>query len=112
MTRGLGEFEQLILFALLRLGEGVSGVSVRQEIEARAGRSVSAGAVYTALERLEVRGFVSSRFGEPTPKRGGKRQKLYTLRPAGARALHRTHQAISNMARGRIGKLGKLAKEP
>ena len=61
----LGEFEQLILMALVRLRENAYGVSMRKEIEERTGRSISAGAIYTALDRLETRGFVSSRLGDP-----------------------------------------------
>jgi DNA-binding PadR family transcriptional regulator len=96
----IGEFEQLILFALVRLGPRAYGVTVRREIEARTGRAISPGALYTALDRLEKRGFVSSRLGEPTPERGGKRKRLYTLQPAGERALSRVYESLRQMASG------------
>ena len=67
MAALLGDFEQRILFALIRLGADAYGVTIREEIEARTGRAVSAGALYTALDRLEKRGLVASRLGEPTP---------------------------------------------
>lgn len=97
-----GEFEQLVLFALLRLGKGAYGVSIRQEIEARTRRNVSAGAVYTALERMEEKGYVASRLGDPTPERGGKRKKFYKLKPLGARALTRAYAGVQAMAEGLI----------
>jgi hypothetical protein len=76
------------------------GLSIREHIEARAGRPVSAGALYTALDRLEKRGLVSSRLGEPTPQRGGKRKRLYTVQPAGARALEEAYETLQRMAAG------------
>jgi PadR family transcriptional regulator PadR len=108
MADTVGDFEQLILFALVRLGRDAYGVSIRrirQEIEARAGRTVSPGALYTALDRLERRGFVASRLGEPTPARGGKRKRLYTLQPAGERALARVYESLRLMASGVAGRL-------
>ena len=64
MAHTLGDFEQRILFALIRLGVDAYGVTIRQEIETRTGRAISAGALYTALARLEKRGLVTSRLGE------------------------------------------------
>ena len=87
MASTIGDFEQRILFALIHLGADAYGVSIRDEIEGRTGRAVSAGALYTALDRLEKRGLVSSRLGDPTPERGGKRKRLYSVEPAGERAL-------------------------
>ncbi len=111
MDTRLGEFEQLLLFALVRLGEDAYGVTLRREIETRTSRQVSAGAVYTAMERLEARGFVSSFIGEPTPQRGGKRKKYYRLEPAGARALHRSYESLHEMAKGVIPKLARAASD-
>ena len=105
MAEFLGEFEQLILFAVLHLGGDAYGVTVREEIERRTGRAVSSGAVYTALERLESRGFVASRFGEPTPERGGRRKRHYRVEAAGVRALSRAYDAVRRMARGVTPKL-------
>ena len=100
MPLPLGEFEQLVLLALLRLGPEAYGVSVRREIETRAGRDVSISAVYTTLERLERKGLVRSRAGEPTAERGGRRRKHFELLPAGARALKLAHEAFTNMSAG------------
>jgi PadR family transcriptional regulator PadR len=100
MTHTIGDFEQLILLALVRLDADAYGVSIRTEIEKRTGRTISAGALYTALDRMEKRGLVASRLGEPTPERGGKRKRLYTLQPAGERALARVYEALRLMAGG------------
>jgi DNA-binding PadR family transcriptional regulator len=80
-------------------------VTIRREIETRTGRSVSPGALYTALDRLEKRGFVSSRLGDPTPERGGKRKRMYTLRPAGERALARVFESLRQMSNGVAARL-------
>ena len=100
MPNTIGDFEQRILFALVRVGADAYGVTIRAEIEARTGRAVSAGALYTALNRLETRGFVASRLGEPTPERGGNRKRLYTIRPAGERALAEVYESLRLMASG------------
>ena len=105
----LGDFEQLILMALVRLRENAYGVSMRKEIEERTGRSISAGAIYTALDRLESRGFVSSRLGDPTPQRRGRPRKFYRLEPPGAEALNRSYSALSRMAKGIGPQLADLA---
>ena len=109
MAHALGDFEQRILFALIRLGPDAYGVPIRADIEARTGRAVSAGALYTALDRLETRGLVSSRLGEPTPERGGKRKRLYTVQPAGERALAQLYESLRLMASGLATRL-KTAK--
>ena len=105
MPRTIGEFEQLILIALIRLGSDAYGVGIRHEIERRTGRTISAGALYTALDRLETRGLVSSRLGDPTPERGGKRKRLYTLQPAGERELARVYESLRLMASGMATRL-------
>lgn len=96
----LGEFEQLVLLALVRLGSDAYGVTVRREIETRAGRQVSISAVYTTLERLEQKGLVRSRIGEPAAQRGGRRRKHFELLPAGARALKVAYDAFISMSAG------------
>lgn len=96
----LGEFEQLVLMALVRLGDDAYGATVRREIEARTGWQVSISAVYTTLERLEQKGLVQSRIGEPTPQRGGRRRKHFELRPLGARAVRAAYEAVTGMAAG------------
>ncbi len=100
MRAYLGEFEQLLLFALVHLDDDAYGGRVREVIEARTGRSVSPGAVYTALDRLEQRGLVSSRLGDPTPQRGGKRKRYYRIEPDGVTLLKRSQDALARMARG------------
>ncbi len=105
MAEHLGEFEQMLLFALLRLRDEAYGVSIRQQIEARTGREVSSGAVYTALGRLERRGFVRSREGDTTPQRGGRRRKYYALLAPGADALQRSFLDVRQMADGMLARL-------
>jgi len=105
MRDTIGDFEQRILFALIRLGNDAYGVTIRREIEARTTRTVSPGALYTALDRLEKRGFVTSRLGDPTPERGGKRKRMYTLRPAGERALARVFESLRQMSNGVAARL-------
>lgn len=100
MRRHLGELEQLLLLALTHLRDDAYGVSIATLIADRTGRVLSPGAIYTALDRLERRGFVSSRWGDPTPERGGKRKRYYRLRSAGAAALSQAQEALARMARG------------
>ena len=106
MRTYLGEFEQLLLFAVLHLEDEAYGLRIREAIEAKTGRSISPGAVYTALDRLETRGLVSSTLGEPTPQRGGKRKRYYRVRPPGVELLRRSHESLARMARGLKPKLG------
>jgi DNA-binding PadR family transcriptional regulator len=96
----LGEFEQSALLAVAHLGENAYGVTIRREIEARTGRHVSIGALYTALDRLERKGLVSSSMSDPTPERGGRSRRYYVLRSAGATALRETRQRLDRMWAG------------
>ena len=96
----LGDFEQLVLLGVLRLGDDAYGAAIRQEIHARSGRDVSINAVYTTLERLETKGLLHSWTGEPTAQRGGRRRKFYALRPAGVAALRQAYRAFTAMADG------------
>lgn len=100
MSDSLGRFEELILLALLRLGPEAYGLALRREVEDRTGRDVSTGALYTALKRLERRGLVSSRVGEPTPERGGRRKKHYRLEASGVLALHNSYLDYTKMTKG------------
>lgn len=105
-----GTFEQLILFAVLELGEeDAYGVTIRETIEARTGRVVSSGAIYTTLGRLEERALVRSRVGEPGPGPGRPR-KYYALEPAGARALREAYEAVQAMAERVLPKLAERAE--
>lgn len=96
----LGEFEQLVLIALVRLGPNAYGATIRREIEARSERSLSISAVYTTLERLEQKGLVRSWIGEPTPERGGRRRKHFEMLPRGARALKAAYDTFVGMTAG------------
>jgi PadR family transcriptional regulator len=96
----LGDFEQLVLLGVLRLGDEAYGAAIRQEIHARSGRDVSINAVYTTLDRLEGKRFLRSWVGEPTPQRGGRRRKFYALTPVGAAALKQAYRAFTAMADG------------
>jgi PadR family transcriptional regulator PadR len=101
----LGDFEQLVLLGVLRLGDEAYGAGIRQEIHARSGRDVSINAVYTTLDRLEGKGLLRSWAGAPTAQRGGRRRKFYALRPAGMTALRQAYRAFNAMADGLEGRL-------
>ena len=96
----LGEAALLLLLALLQTPDEMYGVEIRALIEDRTGRTVSPGAIYTALDRLERRKLVSSRLGDPTPQRGGKRRRYYRIESAGAALLRASQRALARMARG------------
>jgi len=96
----LGEFEQLILLAILRLRNNAYGVTIRAELADRAGRSVAPGALYTALERLETKGLITSRMSDPTPQRGGRAKRHVTVTAAGRKALTRSVQAYERLLDG------------
>lgn len=102
MAKGdfLGEFEQLVLLALIRLEDDAYGMAVRREIEERAGRDVSIGAVYATLDRLEEKGLVRSKFGEPSKSRGGRAKKCFTITGAGAQSLEKSQEALRQMLDG------------
>lgn len=96
----LGDFEQIVLLAVVRLGEDAYGVPVRHEIEQRTGRSLTVGALYRTLDRLEEKGYVSSWFSDPTPERGGRSKRYFRVDPLGMRALHRSHEELAAMWEG------------
>ena len=96
----LGEFEQLVLLALVRLGEDAYGVAVQREIAERTGRVTSFATVYTALARLEAKGLVKAHLGEATPERGGRRKKFFTLHASGRRAVSASLRALRTMTGG------------
>ncbi|MEJ2239953.1 MAG: helix-turn-helix transcriptional regulator [Gemmatimonadales bacterium] len=91
----LGEFEQVVLLATMRLGPDAYGVTIKDEIEARTRRKVSLGAIYPTVDRLEEKGFVTSRAGEPTAERGGRSRRHIKIKPAGLRALRRSHEMLA-----------------
>ena len=90
----LGEFEHIVLLTVARLGDVAYGMAIRQEIEDRTGRSVAIGSVYAALDRMERNGYLGSDVGDPTPVRGGRAKRFYTLQTAGAEALNRSRKML------------------
>jgi PadR family transcriptional regulator PadR len=96
----LGEFEHLIVLALLRLEDRAYGVTVRQEIEFCTSREVSIGAVYATLDRLETKGYVRSHLGDPTPERGGRSKRFFRVTAKGVAAVNRTQRALQSMTEG------------
>lgn len=96
----LGEFEHIVLLALLRLQDRAYGVTVRREIQARTNREVSIGAVYATLDRLQTKGYVKSFLGEPTAERGGRSKRLFRITASGVTAVNRTQRALARMTEG------------
>ena len=104
----VGEFELLVLLALVRLGNGAYGASIRREIRERTGRDVAVGTAYMALGRLEERKMIASYVGLPTRQRGGRRRTHYLLDKEGERALGRGYRAIVAMAEGIHAELDRM----
>ena len=96
----LGEFEHIVVLALLRLSDRAYGVTVRQEIEVRTGREVSIGAIYATLDRLEAKGYVKSHVGDPTPERGGRSKRFFRVAAKGVAAVNRSQRALQSMTEG------------
>jgi DNA-binding PadR family transcriptional regulator len=99
-TETLGEFEQSLLLAIVHLGDEAYGVTIRQEIESRINRDVAVGALYTSLGRLERKGYVLSLMSEPTPERGGRSKRYFTLTSSGAAALRQSRERLMRMWKG------------
>jgi PadR family transcriptional regulator, regulatory protein PadR len=99
MPRGdlLGSLECIVLLALVRLGPAAYGMAVRREIQNRLGRTLSVGAVYATLNRLEAKGYIHSTLGEPTATRGGRGKRHFRIDVAGRRALEASEEAIRSM---------------
>ncbi len=93
----LGEFEHIVLLAILRLGSESYGAPIVSEIEKRTGRGVSRAAVYIALRRLEKRGLVRSRLADPTPQRGGRAKRYFEILPVAVDLLRESRLALSSM---------------
>ena len=103
MTREhLGDLEQIVLLAVLRLGDDAYGVPIRAEIENRTSRSLTVGALYRTLDRLEEKGYVASRFGDPTPERGGRAKRYFTVTPRGVHAVARAQRAFQRLMKGLV----------
>jgi DNA-binding PadR family transcriptional regulator len=96
----VGEFEQLVLLALLRLGNGAYGAAILREIRERTGREIAVGALYMTLARLEAKKMICSYTGDPRSQRGGRRRKHYLMDTAGQQALGRAYRTLQSMAQG------------
>ena len=96
----LGEFEQIVLLAIVRIGDGVYGVPIVDEIERRTGRRVAPAAVHITLRRLENKGLVTSWLGDPTPERGGKARRYVKITRAGVESVRATRKVMDQMWQG------------
>ena len=104
----LGAFDLMVLLALIRLHDEAYGVSIARTIEDSTGQSVALATVYVTLGRLEKKGLIASRMGEPTAERGGRRRKHFAMTPAGARALKSAYRDYTEMAAGLERRLKRL----
>jgi PadR family transcriptional regulator PadR len=96
----LGEFEHVVILAIIRLNSGAYGVTIRAEIAACTDRVPAAGALYTTLDRLEDKGLISSHFGDPTPKRGGRAKRYFSVTPSGVAAVARAQRSYRRLLEG------------
>ena len=96
----LGEFEQIVMLAILRLQDDAYAIPIRAEIEAKTTRSVARGALYTALERLETKRCLRSRMSAPLAERGGRSRRYFTVTPTGLAALRASRRALQELWQG------------
>jgi DNA-binding PadR family transcriptional regulator len=96
----LGEFELLVMLAVIRLGEGAYGVPISREIEQETGRDVAFGTVYSTLERLQKKGLLRSNLGDATPERGGRAKRYFRVTSTGLRTVRETKQSLIRLWRG------------
>jgi PadR family transcriptional regulator, regulatory protein PadR len=101
----LGEFEHIVLLAILRLGDEAYAIPIRGEIEERTGRAVARGALYTALERLETKRFLRSRMSDPLPERGGRSRRYFTVTATGLSAMRTSRRGLLRLWQGLEGRL-------
>jgi PadR family transcriptional regulator PadR len=106
-SNALGDFEQVVLLAILRLGDQAYGVSIRREIDLCTQRKVSPGALYTTLERLEQKGIVFARDGNPTPERGGRAKRFYKVTQTGQKVLVDAQRSFQRLMEG-LNLIGEL----
>src|SRR6476619_4294910 len=102
----LGELEQIVLLAVLRLGDEAYAAPILEQIGRQTGRTIARGALYTALDRLETKGCLRSRLGEPLPERGGRARRYFTVTASAVRALRESRQALLRLWRGLDSVLG------
>ena len=100
MKRHNGSLELMIMLAIMRLEDAAYGVPISREIEESAGREVAMATVYASLDRLEARGLVKSKLGDPTPERGGRAKKFFQVTGSGVRLVRETHDGLTAMWRG------------
>ena len=93
----LGQFELMVLIAVISIGEDAYGVPITRELEAASGREVAIGSVYAALERLEEKALVTSRVGEPTPERGGRAKQYFEVTSAGRKAVRDARRTFTRL---------------
>jgi DNA-binding PadR family transcriptional regulator len=93
----LGEFQEIVMLSVVILKDDAYGVSIQEEINDRTKRTISRGALHTALSRLEEKGFVKSKYGEPTAERGGRRKRYYDVSPAGMAVLQEAKRLREEM---------------
>ena len=96
----LGNFELMVLLALMRLGDEAYGVPIAETLEEALGREVAAASVYAALERLSQKGLAASRLGESTPERGGRAKKYFRITAKGLKEVHATRTALTGLWKG------------
>ena len=96
----LGNFELMVLLAVIRLGEAAYGVTISRELEGSTRREVAVGSVYAALDRLEDKGFVASRLGDPTPERGGRAKRYFRVTARGVREAQSMRQTLVTLWHG------------
>jgi DNA-binding PadR family transcriptional regulator len=99
-TSSLGELEQIVLLGILRLGQSAYGVTIRGEIRKRTDREITPGALYTTLDRMERKGLVRSHFGDPTPERGGRAKRFFTVTNAGREAVTQAQRDFHSLLKG------------
>ena len=99
-TPALGDFEQVVLLAILRLDDGAYGTAIRQEIADCTDRDPAPGALYTTLDRLEDKGLLTSTFGDPTPERGGRAKRYFRVSALGVRAVARAQNNYQRLLKG------------
>jgi PadR family transcriptional regulator, regulatory protein PadR len=96
----LGEFELMVLLAVIRLEEDAYGVPISEELKIATGREASLGSVYAALDRLAEKGYVSSTLADPTPQRGGRAKRYFRATASGRRAVEASRAALTCLWRG------------
>lgn len=96
----LGEFELLVMLAVIRLGDGAYGVPITREIEERTGRAAAFGTVYATLERLQMKGFVRSELGDATPERGGRAKRYFRATSTGLWEVREAKRRLTSLWKG------------